>query len=136
MGKIKNVHKTKLRDAERKELGRLPVSDITAIDNFALLVREAFIVDISAKGLLLQIHRDHIVPKTLRGGINLDDLIGEHIMISIDIMDLDIDGFVTRTKYAGNNTFEIGIDYSQGTPEYWRECLVDLMPSTGDLNED
>jgi hypothetical protein len=43
-------------------------------------------------------------------------------------MDLDITGFVARTKYVSNKEFEIGVDYTSDAPEYWRECLCDLLP--------
>lgn len=127
--------KTKAREASRKDLAQIPVTDITAIDNFALIARYAHIVDISPIGLQLQITRENLIPRSLRTSMNIDEIIGEHIMISIDIMDLDIDGIITRTRYIGDNTFEIGVDYSQGSPEYWRECLVDLLPSPGEIDD-
>lgn len=49
-------------------------------------------------------------------------------MLKISDMQLDIDGVISRTRFIGAGLFEIAIDLSEDAPEYWRECLVDLMP--------
>ena len=48
-------------------------------------------------------------------------------------MDLDITGIIVRTKHCGEGIFEVGIDYTSDAPEYWRECLCDLLPKPGEL---
>ena len=50
-------------------------------------------------------------------------------------MNLEISGTVVRTRLLGIEGFEIGVDYSLDAPEYWRECLLDLIPSPGELED-
>lgn len=126
----------KNRIAYRKETEAISVSNLTALDHFAQLARSAHIVDISSTGIQLHVHRDDLLPELLRSSLNLDSLIGEHIMMEIDLMNLDIDGLITRTKPIGQGWFELGIDYSAGAPEYWRECLVDLIPTPGEIEDE
>lgn len=126
----------KNRIAYRKETEAISVSNLTALDHFAQIARTAHIVDISATGIQLHIHRDDIIPDILRNSLSLDSLIGEHIMMEIELMNLDIDGLITRTKSIGQGWFELGIDYSAGAPEYWRECMVDLLPAPGEFDSE
>jgi glycine cleavage system aminomethyltransferase T len=50
-------------------------------------------------------------------------------------MNIEISGRIARTKLLGKQGFEIGIDYAEDAPEYWRECLVDLLPAPGEFDE-
>jgi hypothetical protein len=34
----------------------------------------------------------------------------------------------------GKKGFYVAIDYSEEAPEYWRECLMDLLPNPGELD--
>jgi hypothetical protein len=51
-------------------------------------------------------------------------------MFKIADMELEIDGCISRTRFIGSGLFEIAIDLSEDAPEYWRQCLVDLLPGT------
>jgi hypothetical protein len=118
----------KRRAAPRKQVNGLHVKNLTALDHFSVIARSALLVDISSSGLLLHVDRKHLVPKSLRENLTLQTLEGEHIMLQIKEMDLEIDGKVARTRMIGKGVFEVAVDFSAEAPEYWRECLVDLMP--------
>ncbi|PIT99597.1 MAG: hypothetical protein COT74_11410 [Bdellovibrionales bacterium CG10_big_fil_rev_8_21_14_0_10_45_34] len=117
------------RVSTRKEIEGINVSNLTALDKFAVISRKAKLVDASSTGFLLLVDRKDIVPKALRQTLTLESIEGEPIMLTISEMDLEIDGLVTRTKFLGKGIFEVAIDFSFDAPEYWRECLLDLLPS-------
>jgi hypothetical protein len=121
------------RVALRKEVDGIDVVDVRYGANLDTLAPQAKLVDVSSTGIMLQIHREELKPRKYRGSLSLEDLVGEPVCLEIDVMALEIDGMVTRTKNIGGGVYEIGIDYSAGTPEYWRECLVDLLPHPGEI---
>jgi recombinational DNA repair ATPase RecF len=55
------------------------------------------------------------------------------IWIHLDDLDLILEGTITRTRFLGKGVFEVGVDYSDTAPDYWRECLVDLLPQPNEL---
>ncbi len=124
------------RAAPRKQVNGLHVKNLTALDHFSVIARAALLVDISSSGMLLHVDRKQLVPKSLRENLTLTSLEGEHIMLQIKEMDLEIDGKVTRTRMIGKGVFEVAVDFSAEAPEYWRECLVDLMPDKGEDMEE
>lgn len=127
--------KAEQRVSPRKDLDPIHIEALTSLDNFSLLARTGLIVDASASGFLLHIKRDDFVPKILRKNLNVDCIIGEQIKLSIHEMNLEIQGKVTRTEYIGDSIFEIAIDFSDTAPSYWRECLLDLLPDKGEMEE-
>ncbi|HEX4924185.1 MAG TPA: hypothetical protein VFV50_08865 [Bdellovibrionales bacterium] len=112
------------------------MKNLTALDHFSVIARNALLVDISSSGLLLHVDRKALIPKSLRENLTLQSLEGEHIMLQIKEMDLEIDGKVARTRMIGKGVFEVAVDFSAEAPEYWRECLVDLMPDRADAEEE
>ncbi|MEQ1877000.1 MAG: hypothetical protein ABL958_10170 [Bdellovibrionia bacterium] len=124
------------RVAPRKQVVGLHVKNLTALDHFSVIARVALLVDISSSGLLLHVDRKHLVPKSLRENLTLQSLEGEHIMLQIKEMDLEIDGKIARTRMIGKGVFEVAVDFSAEAPEYWRECLVDLMPDNAEMEEE
>jgi hypothetical protein len=122
------------RAAPRKRVKGLSVKNLTALDHFSVIARAALLVDISASGLLLHVERKHLIPKSLRENLTLQSIEGEHIMMQIKEMDLEIDGQVTRTRMIGKGIYEVAVDFTDQAPEYWRECLVDLMPDKAEVD--
>lgn len=116
------------RIAHRKDINFIPVKNLATLDPFTLISRRAEIVDASSTGFLLYVHRKNLAPKGLRANLTLKPLEGERVMLKIENMELDLDGLISRTKYIGDGVFEIAVDFSADAPEYWRECLVDLLP--------
>lgn len=118
------------RAAKRKQVGSIPVSNLTTLSHFESIARFGHLIDASSTGFLIQIEREDLVPQGLRQNLSLESIEGEPITLMINPMELEIDGHIARTKYIGKGIFEIAIDFSQDAPEYWRECLFDLLPSS------
>ena len=123
------------RVAPRKELSPINVSYITSLTDFARIARNCEIVEASKTGLLLLIKREDLIPVSLRKNLTLDALIGENIFMHLEDMNLEISGSIARTQLLGKKGFHVAIDYSEDAPEYWRECLMDLLPIPGELEE-
>jgi hypothetical protein len=124
------------RSSPRRMIEPLEVSSVTLLDNLTKLAREAEIVEASVSGFLLIVKREHLVPKALRENLSLESVIGSTILIHMPQMNLEISGKIARTKLLGKKGFELGVDYSADSPEYWRECLLDLLPSPGEFDEE
>ena len=119
------------RTNQRWDIESLEVAHLTALDHFQLIATRGHLIDASIHGILLHIDREDLVAKQYRSNLTMDPLIGEKISVEIRQMNLDIIGRVVRTRPLGKGKFEIAIDYTEDAPDYWRECLVDLLPKTG-----
>lgn len=128
--------RTNSRVATRKALGPIHFHNLTSLEKFAILARVGVIVDASSRGFLLRVTRRDLVPKNLRGNLNIDCLVGEKVMLKIEEMNLEVDGKVARTSMIGRGVFEIAIDFSASAPDYWRECLLDLLPNKDEFTDD
>lgn len=118
------------RQAPRKDLTPLTLDTFNSLDTLQKLASYGEVIEASATGILLYFKREDFVNKELRTNLNIDHLIGQSVYFTIHEMDLEISGTVARTKFLGKTGFHIAIDYSKDAPEYWRECLMDLLPST------
>lgn len=107
---------------------------MTSLDDFAKLTRDCDVVEASSSGLLLHVKRDSLIPTALRRTLSLDCLIGDRVFIRLKDMELEISGTVARTQLLGKAGFLIAVDYSDDAPEYWRECLTDLLPTPGEID--
>jgi len=125
---------TNKRVAPRKEVSPIHVSYVTSLDDFAKIAKNCEIVEASATGLLLLIKRDDLIPTALRKNLTLDCLIGDRVFMHLEEMNLEISGVIKRTQLLGKKGFYVAIDYSEEAPEYWRECLMDLLPTPGELD--
>lgn len=122
------------RVAPRKEVTPITVSYITSLSDFTKIAKNCEIVEASATGLLLLIRREDLIPASLRRTLNLDMLLGESIFMHLEDMNLEISGCIARTQLLGKKGFHVAVDYSGDAPEYWRECLMDLLPIPGELD--
>ena len=121
------------RYSPREEVEPILIKAFTSLDHLTLISRTGVIFDASKTGFLLQIERKEIAPKKFRDVLSLDALVGDQVMLTIDKMNLEIGGRIARTKRLNKDVFEIAIDFSEDAPEYWRECLLDLLPRPGEL---
>ncbi len=122
------------RSSSRHEIVQLEVASISSLENLAKIARAGVIVDASKNGFLMQVKREDLVPKALRQNLNIDSVIGTKICLYLPQMNLEISGIIKRTKLMGKKGYEIGVDFSDDAPEYWRECLLDLLPRPGELD--
>lgn len=121
------------RVAPRKEVSPIHISYLTSLDDFAKIAKNCEIVEASSTGLLLLISREDLIPAALRKNLTLDTLIGNRVFMHLDAMNLEISGVITRTQLMGKKGYQVAVDYSEDAPEYWRECLMDLLPQPGEF---
>lgn len=122
------------RVAPRKEVSPMHITYLTSLDDFAKIAKNCEIVEASASGILLLIRRDELIPPALRKNLNLDALIGDRVFMHLEAMNLELSGVITRTQLVGKKGFYVAVDYSDEAPEYWRECLMDLLPQPGEMD--
>lgn len=121
---------------ERQDIDPLAIQGLIAINDLTPIADGGFLVEASTSGFRLLVDRRNLCDPVLRENLSIGEIEGIQISIFIPAMDLDITGLITRTKYCGDSVFEIGIDYTSDAPEYWRECLCDLLPKPGELSVD
>ncbi|MBC7420413.1 MAG: hypothetical protein H7328_06755 [Bdellovibrio sp.] len=120
----------KYRTAPRKDVAPLTLDSFSSLENLQKLAKYGEVVEASSSGILLKFKRDDFVDKDLRAHLTIDHLVGHNVYFNIHEMNLEISGVIARTKFLGKNEgFIIAIDYSADAPEYWRECLMDLLPT-------
>jgi len=123
------------RSAPRRSIEPIEVDSVSSLENLHKLAAKAFVVEASITGFKVMIRREDLIPSDLRQNLNLDSLVGTKVLIHINIMNLEIAGTVKRTKLLGKTGYELGLDYSEDAPEYWRECLLDLLPFPGEFSK-
>lgn len=124
------------RVAPRQDVDPLEIAAFTSLDHKTMLCRTGQLVQASKTGFCLEIRRQDLLPKSLRDALSLQAIEGDRVMLTIEKMGLEISGTIKRTSRKGKDTYEIGVDYSEDAPEYWRECLLDLLPHPGEFDND
>ncbi len=131
----KAVEPRKYRKSSRKEIAKLNLTKISALDNLSKVANGGLVTQVSSTGLLFMVKRHHLIPQYLRQNLNLDALLGMRLLIHIKELNLDMSGVVSRTAFKGSGGFLIAIDFSEDAPSYWRECLVELLPTESEVAE-
>ncbi len=126
---LRDKYRTALRKEINKEVAKLTLDSLCSMENLEKLAKYGEIIEASATGILIKIDRQDFVSKDLRSNLNIDQLIGKEVFFNIHEMDLEISGKIARTKFLGKKGFIIAVDYSSDSPEYWRECLMDFLPT-------
>jgi hypothetical protein len=108
---------------------------MSSLENLMKLSKGGEIMQASTTGLLLVVKREDLVPSNLRKNLTLDSIKGMRVLINLPQLNLEISGRIARTQLLGKAGYELGIDYTEDAPEYWRECLMDLLPSPGEIEE-
>lgn len=80
------------------------------------------------------IQRKDLIPKYFRNNLTLQSLQDHLLILTIEQMELTLSGRVVRTAMIGRGEFEIAVDYSQDSSDYFRECLFNLLPQKGEFN--
>ncbi len=117
--------------ALRENLEPLSIRALTSIDHMTLLARRGWLVEASTTGFLIEVERRDLAPKSFRDSLSLKDLEGDKVYLMIDAMNLEVGGVITRTHRLTKDRWQIAIDFREDAPEYWRECLVELLPKPG-----
>lgn len=128
--------KSERRVAERKTVEHVHVSELTSLSSYGVVAREAMIIDASQSGFLMLVDRKAIVPKEYRDNLSMHNLVGHQVVMYLPQMNLDLDGTVTRADHKGKGMFEVAVTFSPDVPVYWRDCLVDLLPGPGEIQDE
>lgn len=123
------------RSSPRRAIEPLEITSVSVMENLAKVARKAQIIDASTTGFLIRVKRENLIPKYLRQNLTLEPLVGTTLLIYLSQMNLEMSGTVVRTRLLGKEGFEIGVDYTADAPEYWRECLLDLIPAPGEMDD-
>lgn len=133
-GETMAAPKLKRRMAPRKATTPIQVSYLTSLDSFTKIARDCDVIEASSSGLLLHVKREHLIPAALRRNLTLDVLIGDKVFLRLEDMNLEISGVIARTQLIGKAGFLVAVDYSEDAPKYWRECLIELLPTPGEID--
>jgi hypothetical protein len=121
------------RVAHRKDTELIYVNDLTCVDDYNVIAKFGQIVNASSSGFLLEVSRTDIVPQDLRSTLNLENIVGQQVVLYLPQMNLDLDGKICRANHVGKGKFVIAVEFSPEVPEYWRECLIELLPAQGEM---
>lgn len=127
--KFRSSPRKSLTKTVGKDSPKLTIDSLSSAESLQKFAKYGLILEASASGILMQFKREDFVAKELRSTLNLDTLVGKHVYVNIHEMNLEISGKVARTKFLGKDGFLVAIDYTEDAPEYWRECLIDLLPT-------
>lgn len=125
--------KAERRIAARKLVDFIHISELTSLSSYSVIAREGVIIDASQSGFLMRVERSNLIPKEYRENLSMDNLVGHQVVMYLPQMNLDLDGSVTRATHIGKGNFEIAVSFSPDVPEYWRGCLVELLPAPGEI---
>lgn len=123
------------RSHVRKTVNSVVFHDLTSLKDYSLLAQQGYLVDASLNGFLIEINRADLKSEDLKKNLHLDGLVGQKIALFLPQMNLDLDGTIVRAAHVGRGSFEIAVKFSADVPEYWRECLIDLLPGPGELDD-
>jgi hypothetical protein len=129
------VPKSRRDHGNRKVVSQINVLNVRNVGTTEVYFSRANVVDVSPTGILLRVRRDDIMAHTLRSTLTLSVLHKVSVGFTIEIMDTYIEGIITRTKPEGKGDFLAAVDFRDDAPEYWRHCLVDLLPDETDSDE-
>ncbi|MGE0763526.1 MAG: hypothetical protein AB7N80_09640 [Bdellovibrionales bacterium] len=124
------------RIAHRKTVDSIAVAELTSLNHYKVLARAGQITDASTSGLQMTLERKDLVPRELRENLSLQELVGQQVVMFLPQMNLDLDGVIMRAEHVGRGTFVLGIQFSEDVPLYWRECLIDLLPAPGEIEDE
>ena len=102
-------------------------------DRLTVLAHDGTILNASTTGLLIRVDRDALSSEVFQHNVPLTTIEGEHVVMQIVEMALEIDGKIVRAHQIAPTWYEIAIDYTDNAPEYWRECLAELLPGLGEI---
>ncbi len=123
------------RVAKRKSTVCIDVQDLTTVTTYKVIATKGQILNASTTGFLMELDRNDILPSELRDNLSLESCLGQQVCLYLPQMNLDLDGTITRARHRGKGKFEVAIDFSYDVPDYWRECLIDLLPSQHEMEQ-
>lgn len=125
------------RTYTRKILDPIHVVDIHAVDRMIDVARYGKIVNTSATGMLIEVRCTDLSPELAQRHLSLEAIEGDTVTMKIVEMELHIDGKIARACYTADaERCDIAVDLTDHAPTFWRECLAELLPSLGEMEQD
>ncbi|HEY7493728.1 MAG TPA: hypothetical protein VIH59_21795 [Candidatus Tectomicrobia bacterium] len=121
------------RQSPRKQLDPIHIAEMKTTDRMTVLAHDGTILNASATGLLIRVDRKALSSEVFQQDVPLTAIEGEHVVMQIVEMALEIDGRIVRARHATPAWCEIAIDFTDNAPAYWRECLAELLPGLGEM---
>ena len=121
------------REFKRKPVDYVHINDLISLDNYTLIASQGYIVDASTSSFKLIVARQDLASHELRGNLHIDSILGQEVVLHLPQMNLDLDGRIEKTRYCGRGNFELVIHFLPHTPDYWKDCLIDLLPGPGEI---
>ena len=121
------------RQYPRKRLDPIHIAEMKTLDQLTVLAHHGTILNVSATGLLIRVDRNALSRDLFRHDVPLTIIEGAYVVMQIVEMALEIDGKIVRAHQAAPGWCEIAVDFTDNAPEYWRECLADLLPGLGEI---
>lgn len=121
------------RSLSRKTLGIIEAEDLTLIDGLHLFAARGVLKSASIGSFVVLVERKDLVASEYRETLDLSEVEGKDLALFLPQMNLDLDGTISRVRHAGKGFFEVVVAFSSEVPQYWRECLVELLPSPEEL---
>ena len=103
---------------------------ITLSDEENIIIKKAFISQLTSQGFDLIVHYRDLVPTFLKSQLNLDYLLNKKLSLYIPLMEIDLEVTVISARHVGKGDFKIKTEFFIEIPQYWRECLCELWPAT------
>jgi hypothetical protein len=123
------------RKSLRKLLDPIHVTDIETTEQPMIIAHCGTLLNASASGLLIRVCRRDLNPDLLEHKWSLEAIEGKDVMMKIIEMELSIDARVVRTRCVDETLCEIAVDFSEMAPDYWRECLAELLPNVDEIEQ-
>jgi len=125
--------KVERRSLDRKIVDAIEVEGLADLTDLKPICSKGHIIDASTTGFLMLVHRTDLEQQEHKTNLDLSSLDGSDVGLFLPQMNLDLDGVIKRTRHTGQGFFEIFVEFASDIPEYWRECLMDLLPTPGEL---
>ena len=106
----------------------IKVASIALAEEEKLVVKKAFVSNLSPLGFKLVFHNQNFISDSLKFHLHFYALLQKELCMYIPDMEMDLDGIVTDVRYLEDGKWEVSIEFSPSAPQYWRECLCDLWP--------
>lgn len=121
------------RSLNRKIVDAIEVEGLADLTQLKPICTKGHIIDASITGFLMLVHRTDLAQDEHKNNLDISSLHGVDVGLFMPQMNLDLDGIIKRTRHTGQGFFEIFVEFASDIPEYWRECLMDLLPLPGEM---
>lgn len=106
----------------------IKVSQFSLIKTSDIIAQQAFLFQVSPKGFYLRLDRKDL-PKKLKSNLTLHSICNRDVTMHLPQLDFGLDGTITHTRHIGRGVFELFIQFFDNVPNYWSDCLLDMLIS-------